>query len=507
MKPMSLEEIAAAINARVLGDAGQWDATKAANAAGVCTNSKEIKPGDLFVAIAGKRFDGHSFVADALKAGGVGAIVRCDAPGMSDLANQYPGRLLGVMDTILALEELAHHYRQKLACDCREPGCHEHAGRGTVVIAITGSNGKTTTKRMLQHILSQKLTGTASPKSFNNNIGVPLTLLGVREGDQYVICEVGTNAPGEIAELSSVAQPDIAVITSVGETHLEKLGSIDLVAVEKASMLAHLQEGGTAVVWADSPPLATALKPYEDLDIIRFGQASLAAGADGRPQLRVLDAAKGLHAPDLQLVEFKGQSAACEFTAKYTLDSTVEFRCTLPLPGRHNAMNALAAIGAAMQMGFSPAEAADALASFGGVEMRLQSIQAGSVRIINDAYNANPSSMAAAADVLADQAATRRIMIAGDMRELGDDAAAIHERLGREVAARKIDLLIGVGELGRYIATGAASAGLAAKQFESLDAAAAALPAMLQAGDVVLIKGSRAMAMERLVAPIEKAFG
>ena len=210
---------------------------------------------------------------------------------------EHGSRLIAVDDTIAALGRLGAYHR----------------GRGGArVIAVTGSNGKTTTKRMIQHILAKHLRGTCSPKSFNNNIGVPLTLLGAGEEDDYVVCEVGSNAPGEIAELSAICRPDLAVIVSVGETHLEKLGGIDQVAVEKASMLRHLRPGGCAIVWADSPPLAYALKPF-DCRLVRFGQAQDA---------------------DLRLTDFQGQGDRVSFR----VNGNVEVR--LPQPGRHNACNA-----------------------------------------------------------------------------------------------------------------------------------------------------------------------
>jgi UDP-N-acetylmuramoyl-tripeptide--D-alanyl-D-alanine ligase len=470
---MSLEEIRTAV-------AGEWidlasrDREGAVVVNDVCTDSRHVKPGDLFVAIKGEKFDAHAFLDQVFQAGAAGAIVnrgfhaRADL-GMAPLVAPLTAPLIAVDDTIAALGRLGAYHRDQLKAR---------------VIAVTGSNGKTTTKRMIQHILAKHLRGTCSPKSFNNNIGVPLTLLGVGEEDDYVICEVGSNAPGEIDELSAICRPDLAVITSVGETHLEKLGGIDLVAVEKASMLRHVRPGGCAIVWADSPPLEQALKSF-NCRLIRFGQA---------------------WAADLRLTDFQGLGDHVSFR----VNGQVEVR--LPQPGLHNASNALAALAVATQMGVPLEQAAADLADFGGVEMRLESIQIGPVRIINDAYNANPSSMLAAADVLAGQAGTRRVMIAGDMLEMGKETRQIHERVGADIAAlgggsrqNGIDLLIGIGELGRYIASGAHSHGLACQAFETLEAATAALPSLLKPGDVILIKGSRGVAMERLIPPLRKA--
>ena len=485
MKPMPLEEIRAAVGGKWV-DLASRDRKGVAVVNGVCTDSRYVKPGDLFVAIKGDKFDAHAFLGDVFIAGAAGAIVQCREKIAPEVLRDFSPRLIAVDDTVAALGKLGAYHRDRVRAR---------------VIAVTGSNGKTTTKRMIQHILSRHLRGNCSPKSFNNNIGVPLTLLGVGEQDDYVICEVGSNAPGEIAGLSAICRPDLAVIVSIGETHLEKLGNIDLVAVEKASMLGHLRPGGCAIVWADSPPLAAALKPF-DCRMIRFGQAQ---GADFR------------------LTDFQGLDDGVTFR----VNGQVQVR--LPQPGQHNASNAMAALAVAMRMGVPLEQAAADLSDFGGVEMRLESLQIGPMRVINDAYNANPSSMLAAADVLAGQAGTRRVMIVGDMLELGPDTRQIHERVGVDIAAldggsneetplrarphagetpapqRRIDFLIGIGELGRYIASGAHSHGLACQAFETLEAATAALPSLLKAGDVILIKGSRGVALERLIPPLRKA--
>jgi UDP-N-acetylmuramoyl-tripeptide--D-alanyl-D-alanine ligase len=307
---------------------------------------------------------------------------------------------------------------------------------------------------------------------------VPLTLLGSRVGDDYVVCEVGSNAPGEIAALAAIARPDVAVITSVGATHLEKLIDVPRVAVEKSSLLGAMDDKGVAIVWADSEHLDKALRQYKHR-MIRFGAS---AGAD-------------LRLTDYQLA---GSGQRFEVNGRLWVE--------LPMPGRHNAMNALAAIAVAQRMGFAQEEAAGALADFGGTEMRLQWSQCGGIVIINDAYNANPASVLAAADVLADAAGTRRVMVVGDMRELGSNAKQLHVQTGREISSRKVDMLIGVGELGRCVAEGFADSGKASGQFGSVPDATADLPKMLRRGDVVLIKGSRAMAMERLIEPLRKAF-
>jgi len=331
---------------------------------------------------------------------------------------------------------------------------------------------------MIHHILSARLSGSCSPKSFNNEVGVPLTLLGVAGGDDYVVCEIGSSAPGEIARLAALVRPDVAVITSVSETHLEKLGSVERVAAEKASLLDCLVSDGLAVVWADSQELDKAVRHY-NRRLIRFGQSDQA---------------------DLRLTgyEQRGPGGRFELNGRLWVN--------LSVPGVHNALNAMAAIAVAQRFGWKQEEAAEALAEFQGDSMRLAWIEAGDITLINDAYNANPASLVAAADVLAGAPGRRKVIIVGDMRELGPQAPAIHLRTGRELASRKVDFLIGVGELGRYIAMGAAETLTQTACFDSVQQACREVIALLRPGDVVLVKGSRAMAMEQMIEPIRSAF-
>ncbi len=457
MKSLRIEEIRTAVG-------GRWlKLGREISVSSVTTDSRDAKPGSMFIAIRGEKFDGHNFLENAADAGCCSAIVRMDAEPPPQISSRFAGGLIGVPDTTAALGRLGAYYRSLIPA---------------TVIAVTGSNGKTTVKRMIDHILRRRLKGTASPKSFNNEIGVPLTLLGADGNDDYVICEVGSNAPGEVATLSRLVKPKIAVITSVGPTHLEKLGDIRHVAVEKASLLVSMDADGLAVIWADSEHLAKALRAY-NCRMITFGESDSAA---------------------LRITGYKPDGAA----QRFQLNGRAWFK--LPVPGRHNAVNALAAIAVAQRFGFEQAVAAEALADFDGVRMRLEREECGVVTIINDAYNANPASVLAAADVLADQQASRRVMIAGDMRELGSQSEQLHVSTGADIARRNIDLLIGVGPLGRYIAKGAEEAGAQTAAFESVQAAAGQVPDLLRKGDVVLIKGSRAMEMEQLLAPIRAAF-
>jgi UDP-N-acetylmuramyl pentapeptide synthase len=269
------------------------------------------------------------------------------------------------------------------------------------------------------------------------------------------------------------------VITSVAETHLEGLGTLERVAGEKASILASLAADGLGVVWADSDILSQAIKGYQRR-IIRFGTSESA---------------------DLRLTGYERRG----FGQRFQLNGRLWV--DLRLPGRHNALNALAAIAVAQRFGFERQEAAMALADFECAEMRLEWIDCGELMLINDAYNANPSSMLSAGQVLSDTPAARRVFIAGDMRELGARTEQLHLRTGRQLAEMGIDLIIGVGLLGVYIAHGAAELGIQTATFDTVDQAMHDGLGLLQAEDVVCIKGSRAMRLERLIKPIQDAFG
>lgn len=441
-------------------------------AEGVSIDSRSAGAENLFVAIRGQKFDGHDFLAQAAAAGCIAAIVNRDAPLDEDVLSGFTGGVIGVADTTTALGDLATYYRNGLAA---------------TIVAVTGSNGKTTVKGMIHHILSSCLKGTASPASYNNSIGVPLTLLSADAGDDYVICEVGTNAPGEIADLVRIVRPDVAVITSVACAHLAGLGDIERVAAEKAALLGGLTPGGIGVVWADSKPLAAAMRAY-DARVIRFG-------ADESAELRLT-----------RYLPACGKRAGEPDPGKGRFELNGWLWVDLAVPGRHNALNALAAMAVARRFGLDIESAAAAIGDFTGQEMRLQKIEAGGVTIINDAYNSNPASLLAGAEALASFSGKRRVVVAADMLELGPDSEALHRRTGEALAKVGVDLVVGVGPMGRHIAAGAAAANVETEEIKSVRLACKGLPDMLKRGDVVLLKGSRLMAMERLVGPIEAAF-
>jgi len=457
MRTMTLDEVREAVHGRWLARGG------VPTVQGVTTDTRSAGAGQLFFALRGQRTDGHEYLAQAAQAGCAAAIVAAGANVPPETLAAFGAGVMAVADTTVALGDLAARHRKLVSAPA--------------VIGVTGSNGKTTVKRMIHHILSRRLRGTCSPKSFNNNIGLPLTLLGVSPGDDYVICEIGTNAPGEIAALSRMARPHLAVITSIGPAHLERLGSIERVAVEKASILESLTDDGLGVIWADSPQLAKAVRHYR-CRLIRFGESSEA---------------------DLRLTGLApmGRCQRFQLNGRLWVD--------LPLPGRHNAMNALAAIAAAQRFGVDQSDSAAALADFGGAAMRLEWIEVGSGALINDAYNANPASMAAAADVLAGCVGSRKVFVVGDMKELGEKSRELHLEAGRTAGRCGVDLVIAVGPLGRYIAEGASELGVATAAFETVQAAAEGAAGLVRPGDTVLVKGSRSMGMEGLIPAIRAA--
>jgi len=456
MKPLLPDEVRRAVHGRWLARGPDHKIER------VSIDSRTAKPGDLFIAVKGDRYDGHDYLAKAAKAGCVAAIVRRDPQPPAAVLDKFTVGAIGVEDTVTALGELGAFYRRHMPAS---------------VIAVTGSNGKTTVKQMIHHVLRRRLRGSCGQKSFNNAIGVPLTLFGIEPADDYVVCEIGSSSPGEVNILSRIVKPAVAVVTCVGRSHLAGLGDLAHVAVEKASILTGLADQGMAVVSADSQQLDRALLAY-NCNKIRFGLADNAA-------LRLTGCK----------VLARGQRI--EINGRFCMD--------MPVPGRHNALNALAATAVAQRFGFDYMEIAAGLADFPGLEGRLEFMHPPGATIINDTCNANPDSLMAAAGVLADCQATRRVIIAADMLELGDEARSLHLQTGRDLAAMGVDLLIGVGPLGRYIAQGAAEKGLKAEAFDSQSAAVAALPKLLHAGDTILVKGSRATEMERLIGPIRSA--
>lgn len=437
-------------------------------AAGVTTDTRTIGEGDLYVALRGERFDGHDFLEAAFAGGAWGVLVQESC--WKALPEQRRSRLsaLGAVacaeDTEKALGDLAAGYRR---------------GLDVKVVAVTGSNGKTTTKDMTAAIAARRLKVHSTRGNLNNQIGLPLSVLATDADDQAAVLEMGMNHRGEIGRLTEIAAPDIAVVTNVGRAHLEHLGSLEAVAEAKAELLAGMKADGTAVLNADDVMLPVLQR------FLKTGCRTFGTGGDA---------------------DFRAEKVTFH-------DRGTSFRLVTPgrgvevdtaFTGEHNVRNALAAAAAASLLGASPEEMKEGLAAATPPAMRfmLQAFREGIV-FVNDAYNANPDSMRAAlASFELVPGRGRRAAVLGDMLELGPHAAAAHGTLGKEAAARSLDLLIAVGSHGDEVAAGAAAGGLDTKNIVTVDDAAGAagtLGAWLQPGDLVLLKASRGVGLEKVL--------
>lgn len=456
---------------------------------GLSTDSRSIKGGQVFLALRGENFDGHRFLADAARAGAPILIVD-DAEAIPPSGFEPAVGVMKVADTGQALLRIAAAYRKTL--------------ERTRVVAVCGSNGKTTTTNLIGHVLSTcGLRGATSKKSFNNAVGVPLTILSAQPTDQYLVCEVGTNAPGEIAQLAEVVSPDVAVMTSIGREHLEKLGDLAGVAREEGSVFKYLRPKGCAVVNIDHPEL------IEHLDkapmVVSFGRGDKA-------NFRLTAARHTLNDGELGLeLTFNGR-----------------FQSRLPLIGEHNAMNALAALAVARRFGVDESRALAALATARGPDMRLQVSRligaGGEVTVVNDAYNANPDSMTAAIRTVAAVAGdlsprpSRVVIALADMLEMGesladghvDVARAMLEVFGPGQGGGITPLVVLAGPSMAYAHRELVAAQWPPRSLVHLaqmdDAAARHIASLIVPGDLVLLKGSRRMKLERVLDALRDRF-
>lgn len=433
----------------------------------VTTDSRDVLPGDLFFALRGPRMDGHAFVAEAASKGAVACVVEARSAEQV-AATSYPGRsvpLLSVDDTLAALGRLAAQYRTEVM----DPT--------TVVVAVTGSNGKTTTKHMIDHVLGGSLAGRAAPRSFNNKIGVPLTLLSSEPGDRYLVVEVGTNAPGEVAKLAALASPQVGAITSIAEAHLEGLGTVAAVAEEKASLLDHLSKNGLAVVNIDRAEIHSQLGRARGKRLITFG-------FDVRAHRRVETLEAGLRG------------------TRMVLDG--RFAIDLPMPGPHHATNAAAAFIVAQWFGLSTEQIVSRLATFQPSEGRTRVVDIGGLTVVDDAYNANPGSMAGAIAAIRCVASRRRVFVMGDMAELGPRADVYHERAVRALFEAGVEVLVAVGpqSIAATESLREAHGGTRAVRCDDAAQACEALSVIAQDGDVIWVKGSRSMGLDRVVTSL-----
>ncbi len=456
MERFSLDWVARSIGAKAPGAPG---------ATGVSTDTRTLRPGEVYFALRGERFDGAAFVPAAFARGASACVV---GPGFAGDAPS--GRaLLRVDDPGRALLALAGCWRREL---------------GVPVVAVTGSAGKTTTKELLAAMLGARRRTVAAPKSFNNAVGVPLTLLTADRATEVVVLEVGTSAPGEIATLAAVARPDVAVITCIGAAHLGGLGGVEGVAREKLSLLDHLAPGGAAVLNTDDPRLRAAAAARA-----AAGVAVSACGLGGGEAPAAAAAWRG---------ELAGAGARSRLTVSCARSPDLVLE--LPQPGRAFALDVLLALAAAARLGVEPAAAGAALARFAAPPGRWAVREVAGVTLIDDAYNANPTSVRASlASFAAVGSSARRVAVLGGMRELGAEAPALHRAIGAELARVGVRRLVAVGEEARALAEGARAAGLAAVSEVADAAGVAAALGTLSAGDAVWFKASRAYRLEEAV--------
>lgn len=423
----------------------------------VGTDSRNIMPEQLFVAIKGEHFDGNQYAVDAIEKGAAAVLI-------SDQTIKVEPAVL-VADTRIALGELAHYWRNQFACP---------------LVAVTGSNGKTTVKEMIAAIMTAaKANVLATKGNLNNDIGMPLTLLSMREQHTCAVIEMGMNHLGEISYLSKIASPQVAVISNAGTAHIGELGSRQAIAQAKGEVFDGLGQDGVAVINANDAYAAYWQSLNSNRKVITFG---IDFSADVTANYTV-----------------QGSKMEIELT---TPDGTTQFQ--LPLQGKHNVMNALAASAVAVALGVANTAIVDGLTQFSGVKGRLNRLpgQNGAL-VIDDTYNANPDSMKAAIDVLtAEKAESNQqlVMVMGDMAELGESAESLHTEIGQYAKESGVNRLLGFGRLSQLTTQAFGSEG---EHFDSIESLISAIQAQMQPNTVVLVKGSRMMKMERVVDAIK----
>ena len=432
----------------------------------ISTDSRTIKKGELFVALRGENFDGHNFVEDVAKAGAAGAIVDLEWwNAFSERVDRLPRSrstfaLIRAEDTLLAYQDLAANYRKSLPIK---------------VLAITGSNGKTSTKDFAASVLGRKFRVTKTQGNFNNHVGLPRTVLEANAEHEVGVWEVGMNHPGEIAPLAKIAAPDAAIITNIGVAHIEFMGTREAIAKEKGALAEAVDLNGTVILNADDP----------------FGK-----GIAERTPAHIIFA--GTKDGTIRAIDIQQSADGSDFTI---IEGAHRCRAQLPVPGIHMVQNALLAVAAGRAFGLSLEEAAGGLASAPLTKARLQIKEINGVQFLDDSYNANPDSMKAALQTLVElDTDGKKIAVLGEMRELGKETQSGHEEVGEAAASLGIDHLIGIGEMGAVIARAAKKAGLEKSDTAgSTSEAAERLIDIAELGDLVLIKGSRLARTEEVI--------
>jgi UDP-N-acetylmuramoyl-tripeptide--D-alanyl-D-alanine ligase len=422
----------------------------------ISTDSRTLRAGDVFVPLRGENFDGHKFLAQAAERGAAGAVVEESWKGK--VPRNFA--LIRVADTLVGYQTLAANYRASLPLK---------------VIAITGSNGKTSTKDFVAATLAKKFRVTKTEGNFNNHVGLPQTMLAANRDDEIAVWEIGMNHPGEIAALAKLAAPDVAIITNIGVAHIEFMGSREAIAEEKGALAEAVAPNGTLILNADDA--------FSD-DIAK------------RTRARIILA--GIENGSVRATEISQQPTGSEFTI---LEGAHRCRAQLPVPGIHMVQNAMLAVAAGRAFGLSLEECAIGLASTPLTKARLQIREIDGIQFIDDSYNANPDSMKAALRTLVElDADGRRIAVLGEMGELGAESEHGHREVGETAAVLRVDELIAVGAAGALIAQAAQEAGLEKSVAVDSPAEAAELLGKNAApGDLILVKGSRSARMERVL--------
>ena len=455
MNPLSLGQIAKFAGGSI--SAGNPDVAISR----ISTDSRTLKAGDLFVPLRGENFDGHKFVEQAAERGAAGAMVEENWKGNAPA----DFGLIRVPDTLVGYQTLAANYRKSLPLK---------------VIAITGSNGKTSTKDFVAATLARKFRVTKTEGNFNNHVGLPQTMLAANAEDEIAVWEIGMNHPGEVAALAKLAAPDVAIITNVGVAHIEFMGSREAIAEEKGSLAEAIGENGTVILNADDA----------------FSEA-----ITKRTRARIILA--GIENGSVRAGEVSQSATGSEFTI---LEGAHRCRAQLPVPGMHMVQNAMLAVAAGRAFGLSLEECALGLASTPLTKARLQIKEINGIQFIDDSYNANPESMKAALRTLVElDADGRRIAVLGEMGELGEESERGHREVGETAAALGVDELIAVGPAGAGIARAAQKAGLEKSiAVDSPEQAVELLGENASPGDLILVKGSRSARMERVLEAFAK---
>lgn len=459
MKNMTLKNIAEACGGRLLGGRADLEI------AGAVMDSRQIEKDFLFFAIQGERVDGHRFIPQVMEKGAACAV--CEKLPETEETGRYKGSYILVEDVKNALQDIAAFYR---------------SGLGIPVVGITGSVGKTSTKEFIAAVLEQKYKVLKTQGNYNNEIGVPLTLLRIREEHEAAVVEMGINHFGEMHRLSRMAAPDIVVMTNIGDCHLEALGSREGILKAKSEIFDFMKENGTVIINGDDDMLSTIKE-------VRGHKP----GTFGKNQNNIC------YVTDIRSMGLFGSSAVIHLPSG-------SFQARIPLPGEHMVYNAMAAASVGEALGLSPEEIADGISAVKPTAGRSNLIKCGDKVVIDDCYNANPVSMCAALDLLA-QADTGKTAVLGDMFELGENAEKLHGDVGRYAAGLGLDVIICVGELSEEMAREAKAANTGKSEihyYPTKEDLLRELQDIIKPGDTVLVKASHGMEFAEIVEKLKQ---